>query len=326
MSNDRAKRFTWEEGDLIPLAEWEDEDVDDLDDEDDVGKLAGHDWDEHVPRDEHGRWTNIGRQDGLHERFEGLEPGYFLVDPDAKKPPKHEALPEAVELAKAEEARARAELPKTLGDMERAIAGIDGAKLQGTEYAVKEWPSLSRKITTDWNDINHVVDGKPTVETPLSAEEVKNRIGDTLRFTATFTSDTYADDVMRAMARLEELGYTLVPGKFKNYWQDPTPLKSRQDRADTGIRPPHVYKGINVNLRSPTGRTIEMQFHTVGSYFVKGDDGPNHIMYEAWRVMPEGARDSQGRDTKSRLEAQMAHNAGRLVTPKGAKRIAWGGK
>ncbi len=141
-----------------------------------------------------------------------------------------------------------------------SVADDIGADMYGLQHATKTEASLARKITTDFTD---EVAKDPT----LTVEAVAEDIGDALRFTMIADAETYTDDVMAALRDLEARGYTYKKAP-KNFW-----------RVDNLKNP---YNGINVNMRTPTGQIVEIQFHTPDGIAMKNRI---HPLYEKQRAI-----------------------------------------
>jgi hypothetical protein len=88
-------------------------------------------------------------------------------------------------------------------------------------------------------------------------------MADNLRYTMTTDTKTYAADVQAVLDGLRSKGYDVPEHLVENSW----------DRLD--------YKGINVNVKSPSGYTFELQFHTKESLAAKRDA---HVFYEKARL------------------------------------------
>jgi hypothetical protein len=119
-------------------------------------------------------------------------------------------------------------------------------------YRKKDLDSTSRKIQTYARDRN------------ISYTEAADQISDSLRYTYVMEADDYAAGVMQAMEEFAERGYK--NGKFDVAW----------------VKRPD-YKGINVNLITPEGVKMELQFHTARSFDVK--QNINHALYEKFRKL-----------------------------------------
>ena len=128
-------------------------------------------------------------------------------------------------------------------------------------------------------------------------ESIAAKMGDAVRYTLLVPEDSYSDHVQGAIGKLKAAGYTLKPGKFKNTWD-----------------PKNSYRGLNVNIVTPKGVTMEVQFHTPQSMQIKDI---NHLIYESARetATPEKA--------KKRMEAEMVKNAASIRMPKGAMSVHW---
>tara|TARA_R110002020_G_scaffold323100_7_gene538888 strand:+ start:1085 stop:5047 length:3963 start_codon:yes stop_codon:yes gene_type:complete len=165
-----------------------------------------------------------------------------------------------------------------------SVADDIGADMYGLQHATKTEASLARKITTDFSD---EIAKDPT----LTIEAVAEDIGDALRYTLIADAETYTDDVASALRDLEARGYTYKKAP-KNFW-----------RTDNLENP---YNGINVNMRTPTGQTVEIQFHTP-----EGIDMKNriHPIYERQRAI------GVTQELKDELSEQMAEMVSVLDYP-----------
>jgi hypothetical protein len=137
-----------------------------------------------------------------------------------------------------------------------------GGKLEGLQYRLKTRESLERKIRAKREKF--VAAGQD-----LSYDEVADRIGDSLRYTAVFESADYAEGIQRTLGRLGEAGFR--PYEVENYWG------GMDD-----------YEGLHANLVGPEGGKIELQFHTPESLDVK--ERRNHPLYEEYRESPDALR------------------------------------
>jgi len=275
---------------------------------------------EDVPRDEHGRWTTGGASGNggvegeaesaiiEHAPVSELPAGMPKTWPpppplvqrtrtgDAHPPPGFPApiaapvhtTPEEIP---PEEARTIAE---TLHAEAKAQAeGVtnammwmedEHATLVGLAHAVKGEGSLARKIATD-----AALDG-------VSYEEAAEKIGDRVRYTLKVSEETYADKVGSTLASLEESGFQVY--KFKNTWGSGGP-----------------YQGVNVNLRTPNGVSMELQFHTRESFYVK--ESLNHPLYEERRLL------STTPARRAELDRAMIAYEAQVAVPKGAPDLRW---
>ena len=125
----------------------------------------------------------------------------------------------------------------------------NGNFLVGLDKNLKSVGSLSRKIISDASKHN------------TSLETAVSEIGDSLRYTLICSEDTFTEDVRSSLLELQEKGYKIE--KFKNKFDEV------------------YYHGINVNLLTPDGTIIELQFHTEQSFLAKGE--MTHIYYEIAR-------------------------------------------
>lgn len=126
----------------------------------------------------------------------------------------------------------------------------------------------------------------------LTFTEAADQISDSLRYTYIVDEDDYIKAVQEVMERFAELGY-------KNNKFDPAWL----------LRPD--YKGLNINLVSPQGVRMEMQFHTARSFEVK--NGINHDLYKKFELLTKSKQ--AGKEGQA-LQAEMLANSQAVPVPK----------
>lgn len=165
----------------------------------------------------------------------------------------HESGRKPTALAKQIRARALEVEPAATRTMLDISENLD-VEMSGLKFRTKNTDSLARKIRAD------------SVEKGISQVAAAEQIGDSVRYTMVADEANYGRMARQALADLEAQGY--VPVKVKNYWQQ-----------NNG------YMGINVNLVSPEGYKMELQFHTYKSVKVKD---PSHKLYEESRKLPNG--------------------------------------
>lgn len=165
------------------------------------------------------------------------------------------------------------------------IATDTGGKMVGLEYAVKSTGSLERKITDD-------LETARLTNPAVTAAQAATNLNDGLRYTMEFDSANYQQGVQTAIKSLGESGYS--PVRIRNYW-------GNED-----------CKGINAVFKSPTGGTLELQFHTPQSWELK--NGALHDVYEKFRVSTDPAE-------RARLWAEMGSLTSTVATPAGALTI-----
>jgi hypothetical protein len=88
---------------------------------------------------------------------------------------------------------------------------------------------------------------------------------DNLRYTMTFNTRTYTEDIRSMLGTMRERGFTINDEDMKNTWG------GRQ-----------AYQGINTDVSTPDGYAFEMQFHTPESFVTKEGQ---HGDYETMRDM-----------------------------------------
>lgn len=173
-------------------------------------------------------------------------------------------------------------------EITRAMKGIegDGATLVGLEYAVKGKDSLTRKIVTDA--------AKERVSYGVAGGNIK----DSVRYTLQVNEANYAGKVTSALSQLEAQGYKVT--NFKNTWG----------------KEPMLYQGINCNLKTPQGLTIELQFHTPTSFYTK--EKLNHKPYEEARLPKTSPK------RVAELEEIMRNNQKKVPHHHGMTELKWG--
>jgi len=180
-------------------------------------------------------------------------------------------------LAKAAEAE-----PALTSALETAMAET-GGKMVGLQHRLKTAESLARKIAKD------------AEERGISVPEAAARVRDAVRYTAVFPPEKLVAGAESTLARLKSEGNTVV--KLKNTWLDPH----------------SSYKGVNVQLRTPSGQVFELQFHTADSYRTKEE--LTHAIYEKMRKL-----DPKSKEWKA-LNRQQMDLAKKLQVPKGIENL-----
>ncbi|WP_101698703.1 tyrosine-type recombinase/integrase [Clostridium minihomine] len=132
-------------------------------------------------------------------------------------------------------------------NMLQSLTEETGGHLEGLDYRLKSPDSVYEKAH-----------GREE----LTAIEDMN---DLIRYTGIYSSDSLAAATKKSLSLLQEKNYKIV--KIKNSWDDK-------------INP---YKGINAVIRSPSGQTFEVQYHTQESFELK--DGEMHRLYEQYRQL-----------------------------------------
>jgi hypothetical protein len=153
-----------------------------------------------------------------------------------------------------------------------------GAQLEYLDKAVKGRGSLQRKILGD------------SKKDKIPYDQVV--IGDSLRYTLTIPTEHYASRVEEALQHLERHGFKVAD--LRNSWG-----------------PGAVYQGVNVNLHTPHGVRMELQFHTPESFHVKSK--LNGKLYKKWRL------ESTSAEEQDLLWARMQHNQAHVPSPPGVQ-------
>ena len=157
-----------------------------------------------------------------------------------------------------------------------------GSYLTGLTHRIKEEDSLMQKILAD------------AVNDNVNLGQAADSISDVLRYTLVIKDDDYSRRVPEAMQKLTANGYQVI--KFHNAWGG------------------KFYQGINVQLLSPAGVKMELQFHTPNSYAIKQ---ASHGVYEI-RRNPEASSEEVAEATTRSIAY-----TNQVKMPEGAKDIAW---
>lgn len=161
-----------------------------------------------------------------------------------------------------------------------AIAGAEGATLEGLSHRLKSRPALRRKIAR-----------RAASQPELTVGHAD--IVDALRYTAVIADRPRGHYVAAArdmLADLEAAGHVVV--RVKNYWP----------RGDT-------YSGVNAVLRAPSGLQWELQFHTPRSVALR----------DRWHASYERLRDpTTPVAERRRLFRRMSEAWERVRIPSGA--------
>ena len=187
-------------------------------------------------------------------------------------------------------------LSKTLDDEMQDIAREMGAELDGIEFSVKGRGSMARKVRSKYN--NAVQEGDPKTVREIVEEEIR----DANRYTVILDTASYGDNLEEFVAAFRSRGYSFSADHWRNTWSKTKKVK----RDGVEIEVPNDYRGLNVNMRSPDGDLIEVQFHTRESFATKQ---VNHGLYEEARE--EGVSAAR----KGELDAIQARNAAEIPDP-----------
>ena len=177
--------------------------------------------------------------------------------------------------------RAREVEPRNTATM-TGLAEKHGAEMYGLKYRLKTQQSLARKIK---QDAEEKYDG--------DTEKAASKINDSLRYTMVADTGNYVGMAEGVMADLAAEGYQIT--NTKNFWQEGS-----------------MYKGINMQLISPEGHRMELQFHTRDSIAVKE---VNHKIYMVQRNIPKFVPEWKA------MEKTMIVNMDKVPTPPGVQSI-----
>lgn len=170
--------------------------------------------------------------------------------------------------------KAHKEETKVTRDLQNAVK-VGTGKLSGLQYKFKGEGSLSEKLD------------RKAVEKDISPKDYAKRVTDVLRYTNESNAANLANDFHIVKANLERRGYKMI-------------------ECTNTFKEGEVYKGINTLVKTPTGYTFELQFHTKQSLEIKE---VNHKLYE------EARQTSTSKERAHQLNLEMARNAGHVVHP-----------
>lgn len=133
--------------------------------------------------------------------------------------------------------------------------GFDFTKvnLEGIGSRLKESDSLKRKVA---GELKKAQDAHQ----PRNVEKVLGDIGDSIRYTFSMPDDSYFAKTSEIYYRLQKAGFT--PDSQTNYWPNP--------EGYMGINSRWTYRGDSTSPVAQPPQKIEVQFHTLFSYFTKG--------------------------------------------------------
>lgn len=180
----------------------------------------------------------------------------------------------------AQSSRIEPELSTTMRDLEAEY----GAHLEGFDYRLKTDESFYRKLAT-------MIQDSPGVP----VDDLLASMKDSVRYTFTIDGARYAESATEIMQGLRDRG--LEPyGTLKNTWGS------------------EGYQGINSNWIDPSGRIIEVQFHTPESFAAKQ---VTHDWYDIIRA--------PGSDpvVVADLIARQDEVFGSVPRPEGAENLSW---
>ena len=160
----------------------------------------------------------------------------------------------------------------------KKMAESVGMNNLGLEYRIKTKESFLEKIRK-----NYQPDGN------------EYEIKDIVRYTLGAPPDNLADKTLLAIENFEKEGYNTV--RIKNTWH-----------------PDSSYNGINTFIKSPSGQTFEMQYHTPESFDLK--NGELHKLYEKQRKL----LDDESEEFLE-IEDRMIELSSKLTFPNNIERV-----
>lgn len=179
----------------------------------------------------------------------------------------------------------RATEPGITATLQR-IASANSGEMRGLEFVYKDPGKVVEKVHRKKAASNNT-------KTEL---ELAERIGDVVRYTMEFASETYTRDVQQALDEMAAQGWVIE--EVENNWFG----------GD-------AYNGINVIFRTPEGLPVEMQFHTPESFVVK--QVMNHPLYENLRKVPPIGTPEQ----RLAWQEEMRRNSDAVIFPDGVEAI-----
>jgi SPP1 gp7 family putative phage head morphogenesis protein len=163
-------------------------------------------------------------------------------------------------------------------DQVKKMTESAGMNSLGLEYRIKTKESFLEKIRK-----NYQPDGN------------EYEIKDIIRYTLGAPPDNLADKTLLAIENFEKEGYNTV--RIKNTWH-----------------PDSSYNGINTFIKSPSGQTFELQYHTQESFDLK--NGELHMLYEKQRKL----LDDESEEFLE-IEDRMIELSSKLTFPNNIERV-----
>lgn len=226
-------------------------------------------------KDSHETWENCRK---------AAESGNRI--PSASKAAKDHTIPGASPEAQAAYDKARKCEPEITRDM-IDIASANGNEMYGLDYAVKTGASMAEKI-------ERKKAAAKTSGIPQTDEEIVQGLGDMVRYTQLCPHDKTAETARKTIDALKKKGYRI--DKVDNKWND-----SNSD-----------YKGLHIDVVSPTGQKFELQIHSKESIEVKEQI---HHRYNETRKASASAY------VRDELGPEMRDISKKLKTPEGMNGI-----
>ena len=189
---------------------------------------------------------------------------------------------------------------KTTEDM-IAIGQKLGGNMHGLAYCYKGGESLGRKIN------KAIKEKEERGVKGVTDVEILNGIDDAVRYTFMCEHDDLAEKCLAFEDELTKAGYTITQRDNK--------YLPKYD--ENGNEVPRDYKGIHLQVKTPTGDLIELQLHSKESMDVKDK---NHPIYEKARKLEKSDPEFK------RLTQQMIDNTATLKEPRGIRDLPTFGK
>lgn len=171
--------------------------------------------------------------------------------------------------------QAHKEEPQVMKDLNASVNAGSG-HLEGLKYRFKGEGSLSEKLV------------RKSLEKGISVQDYAKKVTDVLRFTNQSDAEHLASDFHTVKAELEKRGHKMI-------------------ECTNTFKEGESYKGINTLVKSPSGYTYELQFHTKQSLEIKEI---NHKLYE------ESRKVGTSKERKDALNLEMARNADSVIHPR----------
>lgn len=190
---------------------------------------------------------------------------------------------------------------------EKFVEGIDKVENLANNKAVElieGFTKIEPQITNDLINLAKNNGGKmegldfrlkslESLKRKLITDGVHKPMNDILRYTIILDVEV-TKNINLIMKTLENKGYKVV--KVKNTFKDG-----------------QIYKGVNTNVKSPSGNIFEIQYHTTESFNVK--QNINHVLYEQYRLLSPKSNEA------IMLQQQMIKNSSTLNLPQNINTI-----
>ncbi len=195
--------------------------------------------------------------------------------------------------------------PETFAEEQECLNKFSQSELNYFQRLIKAEPQITKDIQSIVEKFNGKMGGlEYRVKTPSSIYEKMHereektkikRMSDIIRYTGLYDINELAEQTEKTLNEFKNKDYEIK--KIKNTWLEKNAM----------------YRGINVQLVSPTGEKLEFQSHYQASFDLK--NGELHRLYDKYRKLENDDIE------KIMLEKQMIILSNQLPIPKNIERV-----